>query len=451
MSRISDTFPQRTDLFGHPRGLTYLFTTEMWERFSHFSMRAVLVLYMVKYLFEPGQVESVFGYTAAKSALEFFAGPLSTQTLASNIYGLYTGLVYLTPLIGGLLADRVFGQRATVVMGAILMSIGQFMLTLESLFFVGLLALILGYGAFKPNTSTQVGALYARGDTRRDRAFLIVLVGINIGAFFAPLVSGILGEHLGWRYSFASAGIGMLIALMVYLAALPTLPIDELQKAKTAGVEKKPLAPNERRAVLALLMVFLVVTLFYATYEQRGNTLVLWTADHSGENPVTWFLVLNAISFVLLLLVIRLWNWQGKRSSEPSSIAKMAIGCFCLALAYLVLTVAAWQAGAGEASWLWQVAFFVLAALGEYYVWPTGLSMVSQIAPARMVSLMMGLWLATNFTGNVIAGWLGGFWSAIGPANFFFLMTAIAAAAGVVAALLIRPFKSIEPTSPDSL
>jgi len=359
MSRMSDTFHQQIDLFGHPRGLTYLFATEMWERFSHFSMGAVLVLYMVKYLFEPGHVESVFGYTAVKGALEFFAGPLNTQTLASNIYGLYTGLSYLTPLIGGLLADRVFGQRATVVVGAVLMSIGQFMLIFESLFFLGLLAVILGYGAFIPNTLTRVGALYARGDARRNRAFLIVLVAITIGAFFAPLVSGTIGEHLGWRYSFASAGIGMLIALIMYLAALPTLPIDELHKAKAAGVEKKPLAPNERRAVLMLFIVFVAGTLFYATL--RGNTLVLWTADL----PVTWFLVLNVMDFVLLLLVIRLWDWQGKHRSEPSSIAKMAIGCFCLALPYLVLTVAAWQAGKGEASWLWQVAFFVLAALGE--------------------------------------------------------------------------------------
>jgi proton-dependent oligopeptide transporter, POT family len=203
MSQISDTPPQKTNLFGHPRGLTFLFTTEMWERFSYFSMRAVLVLYMVKYLFEPTQVESVFGYAAVKDALEFFFGPLSTQALASNIYGLYTGLVYLTPLIGGLLADRALGQRATVVVGAVMMSIGQFMLVFDSLFFLGLLTLILGNGAFKPNTLTQVGALYAPGDARRDRAFLIVRVGFNVGAFFAPLVSGALAESLGWRYGFA--------------------------------------------------------------------------------------------------------------------------------------------------------------------------------------------------------------------------------------------------------
>ncbi len=377
--------------------------TEMWERFSYYSMLALLVLYMVKYLFEPTQVESVFGYAAVKDALEFLFGPLSTQALASHIYGLYTGLLFLTPLIGGLLADRVLGQRATVVVGAIMMSIGQFMLVFESLFFLGLLTLILGNGAFKPNTLTQVGALYAPGDARRDRAFLIVLVGGNVGAFFAPLVSGALAQALGWRYGFASAGVGMLIALVVYLAALPTLPIDELHKAKAAGVKKKPLGPNERRAVLALIMLFLAVTLFWAIYEQQGNTLVLWSADQtdrtinllfwSGEIPLTFLMALNGLmSFVLLLLVIQLWSWQGN---------------------------------------------------GELYVWPTGLSLVSQVAPARVVSLMMGLWLATGWTGNLMGGWLGGFWSNMHHANFFFLMAALATAAGVVAALLIRPLKSI--------
>ena len=261
--------------------------TEMWERFSYHSMLAILVLYMVKYLFEPTQVESVFGYAAVKDALEFLFGPLSTQALASHIYGLYTGLLFLTPLIGGLLADRVLGQRATVVVGAVMMSIGQFMLVFESLFFLGLLTLILGNGAFKPNTLTQVGALYAPDDARRDRAFLIVLVGGNVGAFFAPLVSGALAQALGWRYGFASAGVGMLIALVVYLAALPTLPIDELHKAKAAGVKKNPLGPNERRAVLALIMLSLAVTLFWAIYEQQGDreladAFLTWLKDHVG-------------------------------------------------------------------------------------------------------------------------------------------------------------------------
>src|SRR5262249_14065569 len=177
MSRIPDPPPQQTDLFGHPRGLTFLFTTEVWERFSYFSMRAVLVLYMVKYLFEPTQVESVFGYAAVKGALEFFAGPLSTRALASNIFGLYTGLVYLTPLIGGLRPDGVLGQGGTVSVGAVRISMGQFWLVVVSFFFLGLLPLTLGNGAFRPNPLAQVGALYAPGDTRRDRAFLIILIG----------------------------------------------------------------------------------------------------------------------------------------------------------------------------------------------------------------------------------------------------------------------------------
>jgi len=454
MSRISDTSPQKTDVFGHPRGLIFLAMTEMWERFSYFSMRAVLVLYMAKYLFEPPQIESVFGYAAVKGALEFFAGPLSTQVLASNIFGLYTGLAYLTPLIGGLLADRLLGQRATVVMGAVLMSSGQFMLVVDSLFFLGLLTLILGNGAFRPNTLAQVGALYAPGDTRRDRAFLIVLIGGQVGAGLAPFISLTLVVSLGLRYGFASAGVGMLIALVVYLAALPTLPIDELRKAKTAGEKTTPLGRNERRAVLTLIMLFLAVILFRAAYGQQGNTISLWANDcndrtinllfWSGEIPVIFFPALaGLIAFALPLLVIRLWAWQGKHGSDPSSIAKLAIGCFCLAFSFLVMVVVAWLADYGGASSLWLIAFLVLVAFGELCVWAAGLSLVSQVAPARAVSLIMGLWLATVFIGDVIAGWFDGLWGKTDDANLLFLMATLAMAAGVVVTLLSRPLKSI--------
>ena len=198
--------PAGRDLFGHPRGLTYLFTTEMWERFSYYGMRALLVLYMVKYLFEPGRAETVIGYATLKSTLEFAFGPLGVQPLSSHIYGIYIGLVYLTPIAGGLIADRVLGQRRTVIIGASLMAIGHFMMAYEPLFFFALIVLILGNGAFKPNISIQVGQLYAPGDPRRDRAFSIFYVGINLGAFLAPLVCGTLGEELGWHYGFTAAG-----------------------------------------------------------------------------------------------------------------------------------------------------------------------------------------------------------------------------------------------------
>src|SRR5215475_903162 len=220
--------PQARDLLGHPRGLTFLFATEMWERFSYYGMRALLILYMTKFLFQPEHIDGVLGLTTLRNALAAATGPLDVQPLASQIYGLYTGLVYLAPVFGGLLADRVLGQRRTVIIGATLMAIGHFMMAFESLLLFALFMLILGNGAFKPNISTQVGGLYAHGDHRRDRAFSIFYVGINLGAFFAPLVCGTLGETAGWHYGFAAAGVGMLIGLVIYLSAWPLLPVDEL-------------------------------------------------------------------------------------------------------------------------------------------------------------------------------------------------------------------------------
>jgi POT family proton-dependent oligopeptide transporter len=221
------------ELLGHPRALAYLFATEMWERFSYYGMRALLVLYMLKYLFVPQRANEVLGLSPFQHALEFVFGPLAPQPLASQIYGFYTGLVYLTPILGGLLADRVLGQRRTVIVGATLMAIGHFMMAFEQLFLLALGFLILGNGAFKPNISTQVGALYAPGDRRRDRAFSIFYVGINLGAFLAPLICGTLGEELGWHYGFAAAGVGMTISLVTYLAATPTLPKDAFEKRAT--------------------------------------------------------------------------------------------------------------------------------------------------------------------------------------------------------------------------
>src|ERR1700738_603090 len=195
------------DLFGHPRGLTFLFATEMWERFSYYGMRALLVLYMVKYLLHPGHAENVIGLGVLRSALESISGPLELQPFSSQIYGLYTGLVYLTPLFGGILADQVLGQRRTVIIGATLMAAGHFMMAFEPLFLLALTTLILANGAFKPNISAQVGGLYAPGDRRRDRAYSIFYVGINVGALLAPLICGTLGEKVGWHYGFAAAGV----------------------------------------------------------------------------------------------------------------------------------------------------------------------------------------------------------------------------------------------------
>src|SRR3954471_4654645 len=309
------------EFLGHPRGLAFLFATEMWERFSYYGMRALLVLYMVKSLLQPDRAGTVAGYGAIKTALETVFGPLSVQALASQIYGLYTGLVYLTPIFGGLLADRYLGQRRTVVIGAVLMAAGHFMMAFEALFFLALLTLIVGNGAFKPNISTQVGGLYAPDDPRRDRAFSIFYVGINLGAFLAPLVCGTLGEKVGWHYGFTVAGVGMTIGLAIYLYALPTLPPDDLARRK-ASRQTQRFGREQWRAIAALLVLCVPVTLFWGTYEQQGNTIALWADQYTdrtinlvlwrGEIPTTWFQAFNPFMiFAFTPFIVALWSYQG--------------------------------------------------------------------------------------------------------------------------------------------
>jgi proton-dependent oligopeptide transporter, POT family len=376
------------------------------------------------------------------------------QPFASQIYGLYTGFVYLTPLFGGWLADHLLGQRRAVILGAGPMAVGHFMMAFEPLFLLALFTLILGNGAFKPNISTQVGGLYAPGDHRRDRAYSIFYVGINVGAFLAPLVCGTLGEEVGWHYGFAAAGVGMTIALAFYLYASPMLPPDEMHKAKAAGLDKKPLDRNEWRAILALIALFLPTTMFWAAYEQQGNTIALWASDHTdrtidlivwhGEIPVTWFQAFNPFMiFAFTPFIIAFWTWQEKRGMEPSTVTKMALGCFGVALSYLIMAGAAWSAGGNSAIWWWLFAYFVVITIGELYLSPIGLSLVSKIAPARIISTMMGLWLGTSFIGNFVAGWLGSFWSSMDKMSFFIMIAAVAASAGGVIWSFNRPLKGI--------
>jgi POT family proton-dependent oligopeptide transporter len=429
------------DLFGHPRGLTFLFTTEMWERFSYYGMRSLLVLYMTKYLLLSDHAGGVAGLLTLKSGLETIFGPLDVQPLSSQIWGLYTGLVYFTPIFGGLLADKVLGQRRTVIIGAILMAIGHFMMAVEHLFLFALLALIFGSGCFKPNISTQVGGLYAPGDHRRDRAYSIFYVGINLGAFLAPLVCGTLGEKVGWHYGFAAAGVGMCIGLCIYLYALPMLPQDEMHKA--AQRDAPPLSRDEWRAIAALLVLFIPNTLFWATYEQMGNTTILWidskvdrTVDLFGwiwQIPTTWFLAFNPFMiFAFTPFVVALWARQAKRRTEPSTITKMALGCFGVTAADLIRAFAAFHAGADQVSWLWVLASVAIITVGELYLSPVGLSFVTKVAPARIISMMMGIWLATSFTGGFLAGYLGSFWSRMTPPAFFLMIAAISALAGLM-------------------
>ncbi len=410
----------------HPAGLYVLFFTEMWERFSYYGMRSLLVYYMIKHL-------------------QF------TQERSSEIYGLYTGFVYFTPLFGGMLADRLLGQRRTVILGGVLMAIGHFLMAFERLFFPALVFLILGNGFFKPNISTQVGALYPAGDHRRDRAFSIFYMGINLGAFFSPLVCGTLGEKVGFHWGFVAAGVGMVIGLSVYLWGQKYLASDLIMKKKVANQQmySEPLTREDWLKIGAIFAMMSLSIVFWSVYEQQGNTMALWADANTNRMifgwvmPASWFQSFNPLMiFIFVPMLNMFWGWQDSRGKEPSSIAKMGIGCILLAAAFLILIPPARELAVNPKASLWWLAActFVLT-LGEIYLSPIGLSLVTKIAPARIVSMMMGVWFLSSFFGNSLSGYLGTFWGKISKENFFLLMFALSFVAGLAFFALLKPLK----------
>jgi POT family proton-dependent oligopeptide transporter len=411
--------------YKHPKGLYFLFFTEMWERFSYYGMRALLVYYMIEHL-------------------------LFTQEQASYLYGLYTGFVYFTPFFGGLLADRVLGKRRTVIVGAVLMAVGHFLMVFESMFFPALLLLILGNGAFKPNISTQVGALYPQADPRRDRAFSIFYLGINLGAFFSPLVCGTLGEVYGWHYGFSAAGVGMVAGLAIYLAGQKHLPRDYITRRGSGHVPgHEALGKDDRNKVLGLLVLMMFTIIFWGVYEQQGNTLALWAAANTNrhilrwEMPASWFQALNPAMIIFLTPAITsFWSWQAKRGSEPSSIAKMAIGCMLLGSSFVVMIFAAHVSAEQQVVSLWWLTGCVgILTIGELFLSPIGLSLVTKLAPARMVSMLMGMWFLSSFVGNYLSGYLGTFWEKMSKEHFFAILSLVAFGSGFGMLAVLRPLK----------
>ncbi|MCX5788848.1 MAG: peptide MFS transporter [Elusimicrobia bacterium] len=412
------------DLWGHPKGLYVLFFTELWERFSFYGMQAILVYYMVKHL-------------------------MFTQEKASWVWGWYSGSVYLTPFFGGLLADKYLGQRKTVIIGGVLMAIGHFMMAVESLFYPAMIFLIFGCGALKPNISTQVGSLYHEHDHRRDRAFNIFYLGINIGAFLSPLICGTLGEKLGWHYGFAMAGVGMIIGLIVYIWGQKHLAPDELMKARAAHTEHAPLTAEEKKRLWALFTLCALNILFWVAYEQQGNTMALWADQNtnrhilgrSWEMPASWFQAVNpAFMFVMTPLLCWLWAWQAKRKTEPSSISKMVIGCVALGAAFLPMAFIARCTPTGSlvsSGWLVGSLFFV--TIGELYLSPIGLSVVTKLSPPRLVSRMMGLWFLSWFAGGYLAGYVGTFWEKMSKDHFFMMLAGMSFVAGLSIFLVAKP------------
>jgi POT family proton-dependent oligopeptide transporter len=451
---------------GHPVGLYVLFFTEMWERFSYYGMRGLLKLYMVNYLFVAsrqlyqGGAAKVAGDPSAVmgwATIQHWINP-DPHTLpgvyASVIYGWYTALVYLTPLVGGYLADRYWGQRKTVFLGGALMAIGHFMMAFQNWFFYALLFLIIGNGAFKPNISTQVGNLYGENDPRRDGAFTIFYMGINLGAFICNLVCGTLAMYKGWDWGFGAAGVGMMLGLVVYALGQRYLAADNVMvkhaKHEEASV-KQPFTDGEKKRIWALIGLCALNIVFWAVYEQQGNTMQTWADEKTAwpiimgfQVPATWFQSFNPLFIFLLAPVLDMfWMRQSKKGTEPSSVAKMAIGCVILGLSFIVMVAVAGHMDAGKGSWVWPVVCTLALTVGELYLSPIGLSLVTKVSPARIVSLMMGMWFLSSFFGNLLSGYIGVLFEGhfLSAEQFFWLLTALGIASGVAIMAFSKPLK----------
>jgi POT family proton-dependent oligopeptide transporter len=426
------------EFFGHPRGLVVLAGTELWDRISFHGMQALLVLYMVGQLFLPGHIERIVGFTGFRSAIEHVTGPLSTQALASQIFGIYVGLVYLTPVFGGWLGDRWFGRKAMVSLGAVLMTAGHFCMAFDQSFLLAMLFLILGAGALRGNLIPQVGELYRRDDERRDVAFQLYYSMINLGAFIAPVLTGSLAQTFSWHVGFGFAGVGMLVGLVVYLVGQPwVLPIDP---RRIERITKAPLTAPERRRVVALLCLMPVAALFWIAQSQVWNTYNLWVRDHIRLGiggftvPVPWLQALDGLApFICLPPMLMFWRWQAARGREPGEFTKAGIGCFIFAAGTMLLAVAGFDADAsGRSPLLWAVAFHLTTNLGWLYFTPTMIAIITRSAPAQVSATLVGVGMLATFLGSLISGRIGGLYESLAPFQFWSLHAAIVATGGLI-------------------
>ena len=408
--------------FGQPRGLTILFLTNMWEQFSYFGMRALLVYYMTTTL-------------------------LFDQEKASSIYGFYTAFAYFTPIIGGTIADRWLGKRRAVIIGASVMAAGHFMMAFEPAFYFALATIALGNGLFLPTLPSQINDLYQAGDPRRPWAYNVYYVGVNVGAFLAPLVCGYLGETYGWHYGFGAAGVGMLAGLLIYLLGQRHLPAE--QAAPDPARAPQPQAKRGRDTALLLLGIGLAVTVFRGAYEQIGNTFALWMRDDVNrviggvEISAPMFFSLNPLLVMVMTpLLLKHWKRRAEQGREPTVMQKMAIGAMIVAASYL-LVAGAEVVSAGAAHWIWLLSFFLVFTLGELFILPNGLGIFARLAPPRLGASTVAAWYLAIFAGSLAAGQVGRLWSRLDQVPFFLVLAAIAAGASVLLLLLDRPTRRV--------
>jgi POT family proton-dependent oligopeptide transporter len=441
--------------FGHPGGLGWLSATEFWERFSYYGMLALLALYMNGQLLKPGHVEHIIGFGPFRHLVEGLFAAHSAQALAAAIVGLYAGLVYVTPLGGGWLADRFIGRTWAVTIGASLMALGHFLMAFDATFLFALLSLLLGVGCFKGNIAGQVGGLYGTNDPRRADAFQVYLLGIQIAVIISPLICGTLGQKVAWHWGFGAAGIGMLIGLVIYLSGRSWL-LKELPRDRASRAAKPPLTAKEWRSILVLIAILPVLAVAIIGNQEILNAYLVWAQPtfqltfFGFDMPVTWIASVDSIvSAITLVLVVAFWRWWGKRRTEPDEITKITIGvmiaaCGPLALAAAAATVAA---TGHKASLAWALLFHIVNDIGFANILPIGLALYTRAAPKQITGLMIGIYYLHLFAGNVFTGWLAGQLDKVSGTTFWLMHAGLmAGAAGVL--LLVRGAvgKSVAPS-----
>lgn len=426
----ADSPKDTSGIGGQPSGLTTLFFTEFWERFSYYGMRAILVLYMAAPVEQGG-----LGFDTVK---------------ATSIYGTYTMSVYLTNLPGGLIADRFLGARLAVLLGGIVIALGHFSMAVNSMpFFYGGMALIaIGTGLLKPNISVMVGGLYGKDDPRRDGGFSIFYIGINSGAMVAPLVCGYLGQRINYHLGFAAAGVGMVFGLIQYLAHRRRLAGVGARPAKRSDdvkTQRQPLTEQEKRRLMVIGLLVFFSLLFWSAFEQSGSSFTLFadrqtrTSLFGFDFPSSWFQSVNSF-FILALAPVFAWMWVRMGNRQPSSAAKFSFGLLFLGIGMIIIAIAGSLISTGQVSPMWLVGLYFFHTVGELCLSPVGLSTVTKLAPVRMVGLMMGVWFTATSLGNKLAGWAAGFYQDDASALFkLFGITALVALAGSAVLALMIP------------
>jgi POT family proton-dependent oligopeptide transporter len=427
---------------GHPKGLGFLGFTEGCERFSYYSMQTLLVLYMVNYLLKPGRMEHVVGLSWVQNHI--YHG-ISGQPLASAIFGTYTALVYGTPIVGGIVADKWLGRDTTLIIGGVVMAIGHFLMAIQSAFVFALLALVVGVGAFKGNIATQVGALYGPNDLRRAMAFQIFYIFINVSVIVAPLISGTLGQKVGWHYGFGCAGVVMVIGLLIYLAGRRYLPREELAGPGKDPVLHEPLTRGDWLCVLYLVILIPVLAVSLLTNQEIFNAYLVWGDQHfnlkllSYTFPSSWLITIDsAVSFTMLVVVAAFWNWWGTHRTEPDEISKMIIGSvFTIAGGLCLFMGALTEPAHGRISMFWPMMFELCNSIGFAHILPISLALFSKISPKQLTSTVIGLYYFSFLIANAVVGYVGGLYSSL-PTTTFWLIHVASAAFGLVAFIIFK-------------